>query len=364
MTERKEKSVDDLVGLFVRDARLYADCINRLRELLERLLETAGLTDRLHTVTCRPKEPEKLREKLLKGEGRYSSLDEITDLVGIRVVTYFADDVDAIAKVIEKEFDIDLENSTDKREALEHDRFGYLSLHYVCTLSAARAAFGEYKPFKDMKCEIQVRSILQHAWAEIEHDLGYKTAAGIPLEMRRRFSRLAGVLEGADDEFRRLREELEVYAEEVGERIAMSPEEVLIDKVSLLSFVGEDELVLSVDAEMAKVSSRAPEAEPKDSYLEPMVPLLLASGFESISDLRQTLEAHRKEVVEHFACSMKKIGPVASTVLISRGVSLFRLAVLVLAKRKDPELFRAAWAKADWSIDDEFAQREIECLDG
>ena len=159
MTDDSESSVDDIVALYVKEERLYEDCTSRLRELLERLLEGAGLTDRLHTVTCRRKKPEKLREKLLKGDGRYSSLDDITDLVGIRVVTYFADDVDAIAEVIENEFDIDLENSTDKREALEADRFGYLSLHYVCSLSTARADFAEYRPFKDMKCEIQVRSV-------------------------------------------------------------------------------------------------------------------------------------------------------------------------------------------------------------
>lgn len=129
MTEENEHPVDALVALYISDERLYEDCTTRLRELLERVLDGAGLTDRLHTVTCRPKEPEKLREKLLKGEGRYSSLDDVTDLVGIRVITYFADDVNAIAQVIENEFEIDSQNSTDRREALEADRFGYLSLH-------------------------------------------------------------------------------------------------------------------------------------------------------------------------------------------------------------------------------------------
>ena len=56
-------------------------------------------------------------------------MDDVTDLVGIRVITYFADDVNAIAQVIENEFEIDSQNSTDRREALEADRFGYLSLH-------------------------------------------------------------------------------------------------------------------------------------------------------------------------------------------------------------------------------------------
>ena len=69
----------------------------------------------------------------------------------------------------------------------------------MCSLTPERAALAEYEAFKDMKCEIQVRSILQNAWAEIEHDLGYKTKEAIPVQSQRRFARLAGLLELADD---------------------------------------------------------------------------------------------------------------------------------------------------------------------
>ena len=98
----------------------------------------------------------------------------MTDITGVRVITYFADQVDEIAKVMEGEFNIDIKNSIDKRDILDPDRFGYLSLHYVIvSLSSARCALAEYRSFSELKAEVQVRSILQHAWAEIEHDLGY-----------------------------------------------------------------------------------------------------------------------------------------------------------------------------------------------
>ena len=64
-----------------------------------------------------------------------------------------------------------------------------------------RMVLRENKAFEGLKCEIQIRSVLQHAWAEIEHDLGYKSELTIPKEVRRSFSRLAGLLELGDKEF-------------------------------------------------------------------------------------------------------------------------------------------------------------------
>jgi putative GTP pyrophosphokinase len=103
--------------------------------------------------------------------------------------------------MVECEFVIDWENSVDKGELLSPDRFGYLSVHYVASLSPSRLALPEYKQYGSIKAEIQVRSILQHAWAEIERGLGYRNQT-MPGRVRRRFSMVAGLLEMADKEFR------------------------------------------------------------------------------------------------------------------------------------------------------------------
>lgn len=362
MSDGSGISIDDLVARYESDERLYEECSDRLRELLERVLEGAGLTERLHTVTCRPKEPEKLREKLLKGEGRYSSLDDITDLVGIRVVTYFADDVDAIAEVIEKEFDIDIENSTDKREALEADRFGYLSLHYVCNISVARAALAEYKPFKDIKCEIQVRSILQHAWAEIEHDLGYKTAAGIPADMRRRFSRLAGVLEVADDEFRRLREDLEAYAARVGAEITQDPSKVQIDKDSLIAYLIQDEHAVQLNAQMAAYEEREVDAKVGESYAERLVVWLTHAGLETIQDVQKAVEDEADLMLEHLKLRSSIHKQPKSH--LPKGYVLFHLGLVLLARGGDPGQITEGFQKTGWSVIDneKFAIAAVEDL--
>lgn len=141
----------------------------------------------IYDLTARLKTPQSLEEKLRR-KGPYSYLQEVTDLVGLRVITYFVEDVTAVSRLLEAQFEVDWQNSADKSKLLDPDRFGYMGVHYV--LRQGGMAF-----------EVQIRSILQHAWAEIEHDLGYKSRDAVPRDVRRRFYRLAGLLEVADEEF-------------------------------------------------------------------------------------------------------------------------------------------------------------------
>lgn len=168
---------------------LYDEFARTAADLLGTLLNAAQL--RVHSITCRAKDPVSLLRKLEATPGKYEKLADVTDLAGVRIVTYFPDEVDLVAAVVRKELDIDWEHSIDKRQLFDPDRFGYLSLHYVATLSSQRTGLTEYRRFDRCRLEVQLRSILQHTWAEIEHDLGCKTAQVIPRELRRRFSRLA-----------------------------------------------------------------------------------------------------------------------------------------------------------------------------
>jgi ppGpp synthetase/RelA/SpoT-type nucleotidyltranferase len=176
-----------------------------LESLMQVLLEVEGI--QFHSVTGRVKPKADVRKKMQRPDKK-RDINDITDMLGVRIITYFPDEIDAVAKLIEREFTVDPENSIDKRSILDPDRFGYLSLHYVLQVNQERSNLPEYRNYKDIRFELQIRSILQHAWAEIEHDLGYKSEATVPSSIRRRFSRLAGLLELADDEFLRIREEL------------------------------------------------------------------------------------------------------------------------------------------------------------
>lgn len=181
--------------------------------LLEGILSDISIQN----ISGRIKDYDSLSKKI-ELKKKYTELNDITDIIGIRVITYLPNDVDLIADKIRKEFNIDEDNSIDKR-IHEYDKFGYMSLHLVCELNDERIKLTEYKKFKDMKFELQVRSILQHSWAEIEHDIGYKHEIGIPKHIKRRFIRLASLLELADEEFQTIVRETTKYSEQVSSNI-------------------------------------------------------------------------------------------------------------------------------------------------
>lgn len=147
-------------------------------------------------------------------------LDNITDLAGVRVITYFPAMLSDIDALIEEEFQV-LERSDKSEMLIAEEKFGYQSVHYLVRIKQARARLPEYKRYAGATVEVQVRTILQHAWAEIEHDIQYKSANTIPTEIHRRFMALAGMLEIADREFQAIDDanrELENYAERMVEQ--------------------------------------------------------------------------------------------------------------------------------------------------
>ena len=160
--------VTGTLGEYDRRCPVFNEFTKAAERLVGDLLKHNKL--RVHSIVSRVKTKESLTEKLNRPQSKYEKLDDITDICGIRIITFFADEVDIAASIISNEFDIDIDNSVDKRSLLDPDRFGYLSLHYIAKLSPARLQLTEYSRFSDCKIEIQIRSILQHTWAEIQHD--------------------------------------------------------------------------------------------------------------------------------------------------------------------------------------------------
>lgn len=178
------------------------------------ILEALDLSEApVHSVEGRGKSLESFQTKAMipadtsPVEPKYKEpTKEITDLAGVRVITYFPRTVEVVANLVESQFKV-LEKFDKGEELIEEGKFGYQSLHYLVHLSAARTNLPEYQRFEGMIMEVQVRTILQHAWAEMEHDIQYKAESVIPRSIRRRFLALAGMLEIADREFQAIQDE-------------------------------------------------------------------------------------------------------------------------------------------------------------
>jgi len=230
----------------------YEDFCSTTADLIKRLLSTKKIE--IHSISGRCKNRKSFEKKITK-KSHYKNLPDITDLAGVRIITHYADDVDIIAKLIEKEFEIDRGNSTDKRLILDPDRFGYLSLHYVVSLKNTRSKLQEYSDYEGLKVEIQIRSILQHTWAEIEHDIGYKSEHEVPGPIKRKFSRLAGLLELADQEFISIRSEIGKYSKALDRQMKSNVKNIGLDALSYEKFVTRSPLSLMMDERVCKAGN-------------------------------------------------------------------------------------------------------------
>jgi ppGpp synthetase/RelA/SpoT-type nucleotidyltranferase len=212
------------VTAYLKKHGFYEDLAAVVRRIIEESLKRRGIN--VHSVQGRAKDPASLGKKAAEPSDEDPTkpkyvrpLEQITDLAAVRVITYFPSTLDEIDALMAEEFRV-VERSDKGAELIEEDRFGYKSIHYLVKLVTHRAALPEYAPYADSTIEVQVRTIMQHAWAEIEHDIQYKSAEVIPVEIRRRFMALAGLLEIADREFQAIQDADRRLTQEARSRVA------------------------------------------------------------------------------------------------------------------------------------------------
>lgn len=214
-------------------------------ESIESILTQATSDIKIINISKRVKTNDSLSEKLIKKQSKYNSIDEITDIVGVRIITLFTDDVDQVAKIVEDEFELDMDNSIDKRKSESPDKFGYMSLHYVIKMKPNRIELAEYKKFKNLKAEIQIRTSLQHSWAEMEHGLQYKKDTSLPYKIKRQLSSLSSLLEIADSQFLLLKNYETEYIKESNESLKNRDlKSVIINEITLPLLFRDNESIL------------------------------------------------------------------------------------------------------------------------
>ena len=239
----------------------------------------------LNTFERRVKTEDSLTGKLEKKGSKYRTIYDITDLVGIRAVTYYTDDVDKVAAIAKQIFDIDWKNSVDKRKH-QLDSFGYLSLHYICYLKEG--------PLRDIPFEIQMRTALQHVWSAIEHDIGYKGAVKLPPEFVRQFSRLAGMLEMADDEFSRLRTAMSEYRRQVHSLVKSGQ----FSEVSLSTESFRQFLELRPFDRLNQRIAAVNQAEIFPAPMMNFLPILETFRFKDLGDVQQFIDENSEDAYQ------------------------------------------------------------------
>jgi putative GTP pyrophosphokinase len=276
--------IEQAVDTYRKKYPVYERFTVKVRNLLDELMHSNDIN---FTIEHRTKELEHFREKITRpGKSYEDPINEITDLSGLRIVVRQLSDVSKVIEIIRSEFSVDDDNSVYKSAELNVDQFGYTSVHLVVGLNTGRASLTEWRSFKELKSEIQVRTILQHAWAVISHTFDYKVDTDIPREFRRQLFRLSALFELAD-------EELDHLVENIQEKIK--------DYRASLD-VGDTKIELNVDSLRTYIET-APESlywleyvrnsleQPVNRWgdLSKSIRLIEACGLKTIEDIKRPL---------------------------------------------------------------------------
>jgi putative GTP pyrophosphokinase len=219
----------------------YEQLTHKLRNLLQDLLTNEGV---IAVIESRTKSMESFNEKFVRpGKTYQDPLQEITDLSGLRIIVQTVDEVSKVGLLIERAFSIDGERSVKKSEHLNADQFGYLSEHYIVQLKEPRRLLREWEGLGELNAEIQVRTILQHAWAAVQHSLDYKNAYDIPKPLRRRLFRLSALFELADEELDQISTDVRMLVAKYAEQVQSDDSDIEINVDSLKAYLENSETV-------------------------------------------------------------------------------------------------------------------------
>lgn len=207
----------------------FEDFALRVKSIIEEILDIEAI-DHL-SLEARGKAIDSLERKL--EDMQIKRLEDVHDLSGVRIVAYVKNDVDKIENIIQKNFNA---KQLKVDERLGIDKVGYRSEHWLISFTEDRLKLPEYQRFKGFNAELQIRTILQHAWAQIGHKQIYKPSAILPEKIERDFTLLSGLLEIADNEFNRISHEIIKYQEEVVEKTEKGNLETKIDSISLRQY--------------------------------------------------------------------------------------------------------------------------------
>lgn len=249
----------------------------QLRQRVGLLLVTEGIVLGA-PVQGRVKAWTSVADKLRRSNGRRSSIFDLGDLVGIRVILLYRRDIERALELLRRELSLERE---ELKGMSEDDGFGYQSVHGMMTPASIAGASDAPRAPTGLACaEIQIRTLAQHIWAAASHDLQYKKEEGVPKPLRRTISRVSALLETVDLELDRVLEEREEYMSE--------------------AMIEPSRFALDVDILRKLLDRRLPGVNKDDD--EPYsrcLDVLRGAGIETVADLDTLVRAHLDAVLRH-----------------------------------------------------------------
>lgn len=177
---------------------LLDDAIDSFSALITSLINHAGIVA-VSKLEGRVKEKEecikkftrKYRTDLEAKSEPYTIKDHLTDLVGLRLVCLYEDDIEKVRSVLAEQFEV--VEVTDKISQIENTEgsFGYKGLHLDLRLNPGRRVLPEYARYADLRFELQIRTVIQDSWSILDHKIKYKKS--IPNRLKRRINTLAAL---------------------------------------------------------------------------------------------------------------------------------------------------------------------------
>ncbi len=235
MSTEKTISVDALRTQVEAYREAKANGYDCYADALERILKKASAVSLPEAIVqTRAKSVDSFAEKCVRKYGKYKNgVQSMTDLCGARIVVHTLAQVEAVRVFVKCNFKV-LEED-EKGLMLGRDTFGYRDLHFLIRLDPERAGVIGFTPDEiatigEKTAELQVRTVVQHAWADILHDRMYKTKLIYPPAFQRQGSLLAAIMEDGDRQFDALADDIDgmltnfsVYAsrEEVEKEMAV-----------------------------------------------------------------------------------------------------------------------------------------------
>jgi ppGpp synthetase/RelA/SpoT-type nucleotidyltranferase len=329
-----EEVVDQLSAQFAAERPKFEAFTDSLRSTVLTLLRHRGLDYSI--VESRTKELKDFDGKIRRDSksGKYKHLSDITDLSGLRIVAHDIQSAEKICSLICDNFLIDVTNSSDRRSTIEADRFGYLSVHYIISYDKRRQALPENQQFAGIKAEVQVRTVLQHAWAVLDRRLRYNNEEDIPRQVRRKLFRISALLEVADETFAEIASEVSALRSQYKDDFAAGELGAELNLDSLEIFYESSQEVAQLLERAASAGARAQSRSPSENG-QNLIPFLKDAGLNTIQDVQNALREflpHAPTIFSRFVVLLDNWSPMIGPFGLIRFATLFRVGKATATK--------------------------------